>query len=203
MGSRLPAPYHVPVREKQGDGSRQRWNRRYRDDGASSAPSTFVTEVEPHLPPSGLALDVAGGAGRHALWLARRGLDVTLVDVSDEAVALARRRAAAERLELEAGRLDLEADPLPRGPWDVILVIHYLQRDLFPALREALAPGGIMAVAIATIRNLERHERPPAAYLLAEGEAPRLVDGLDIVSYTEGWGDEGRHEARLVARRPP
>lgn len=182
--------------------ARERWNRRYRDEGAITEPSSFVEVLAPHLPAGGRALDVAGGGGRHALWLAGRGFDVTLVDVSDEGVALARRRAAAADLMVRAERLDLESQPLPAGPWDVMLVFHYLQRDLFPALREALAPGGVLAAAIATRRNLERHDRPPAEYLLDEGEAPGLAAGLEVVSYTEGWGDEGRHEARLIARRP-
>jgi SAM-dependent methyltransferase len=35
-----------------------------------------------YLPPGGRVLDVGGGAGRYAVWLAERGYDVTLVDPS-------------------------------------------------------------------------------------------------------------------------
>ncbi len=154
------------------------------------------------LPRSGRALDVAGGTGRHAVWLARRGLDVWLVDVSPVAVELAERAAAAAGVALHATVADLTRDPLPAGSWDLVLVFHYLQRDLFPELAASLAPGGLLVAAIATVRNLERHDRPPAEYLLAEGEAPSLAAGLEVVRYDEGWLAEGRHEALLVARRP-
>jgi SAM-dependent methyltransferase len=149
------------------------------------------------LPRRGRALDAAGGAGRHTLWLASRGLDVTLVDVSDVAVTLARAAGIAD-----ARVWDLEEQGAPPGPWDLILSFHYLHRPLFAAYAEALAPGGMLVVVQPTRRNLERHPRPPAPFLLDEGELPRLVPGLELLRYDEGWLEEGRHEARLLARRP-
>jgi hypothetical protein len=43
--------------------------------------------------------------------------------------------------------------------------------------------------------------RPGPRFLLEEGELVRLAGGLDVVQYREGWLEEGRHEALLVARR--
>ncbi|HKA91193.1 MAG TPA: class I SAM-dependent methyltransferase [Haliangiales bacterium] len=184
---------------------RGRWNERWRarDHTVADEPSTWLVSLAPHLPARGRALDVAGGAGRHAVWLARRGLDVTLVDVSDEALALADRAAAAAGVPLALVRGDLDADPdaLPAGPWDVIVCFHYLDRPLLPRLAAALAPGGVLVFCQPTRRNLERHPRPGPAHLLDEGEAAAFARGLEIVVSEEGWLDEGRHEARLVARR--
>jgi hypothetical protein len=67
---------------------------------------------------------------------------------------------------------------------------------------QLLAPGGLLLFCQATVKNIERHPKPPRGYLIEEGELPRLVQGLDIVRYEEGWLEEGRHEARIVARRP-
>ena len=55
--------------------------------------------------------------------------------------------------------------------------------------------------AVPTRSNLRRHPHPREAFLLDDGELPSLVGDLEVVSYEEGWLDEGRHEARLVARR--
>src|SRR5213075_3071128 len=67
-------------------GDRERWNARWREQaGELAPPAAFVVEHTALLPASGRALDVAGGAGRHAVWLARAGLDVTMIDVSDVA----------------------------------------------------------------------------------------------------------------------
>lgn len=188
---------------------RLRWDARYREEGAAArTPSPFVTSsLEPFLsgrsPGPGRALDVAGGSGRHALWLARRGLDVTLVDVSPVGLDLAREAARAAGLALDARALDLEREPLPAGPWDVIVDYHYLQRSLLPVYARELAPGGLLVLVQPTRSNLERHPRPGAAHLLDDGELRRLIAPLplEVVRLEEGWNDEGRHEARLVARR--
>lgn len=178
---------------------RSHWNRRYRE-GWPTEPSEFVLSLDSVLPRSGRALDVAGGNGRNAVWLVRRGLDVTVVDVSDEALRRAARAAQEAGVTLHLVHADTEEEPLPEGPWNVILCSHYLQRSLFPQMVAGLGSGGLLVCAIATVRNLERHSRPPRAYVLDEGELPTLVDGLTIVQYEEGWfGDH--HEARLVARR--
>jgi tellurite methyltransferase len=193
--------YNPPVSASD----RERWNARWRErerEGASSEPSTWVASLDAILPRGGRALDIAGGAGRHAVWLAGRGLAVTLADVSDEGLRLAADAARARGVAIDLARVDLEREPLPEGPWDVVVCVHYLQRSLFPAIASALAPGGLFLFCHQTRANLERHPRPGPEYLLDEGEAPGLVGGLEIVAHAEGWNDEGRHEARLIARRP-
>jgi SAM-dependent methyltransferase len=181
-------------------GDRERWDARWAAAPAAD-PAQFLIELADLLPTAGAALDVAGGAGRNAVWLARRGLAVTLVDVSPVALAQARAAAARAGVPLALVERDLETAPLPPGPFGLVVCLDFLQRALFPALAAALAPGGLLVFAAATRRNLERHPHPSARFLLDDGEAPRLVRGLEILRAAEGWfGD--RHEARLAARRP-
>jgi tellurite methyltransferase len=198
-----------------GPSDRARWNARYAaraaDPAPASGPAAFLTERAALLPERGTALDVAGGTGRNALWLGARGLDVTLVDVSDAACAEATARAVAAGVSLDIVRADLTEDPVPEGPWDLVLVHHWLDRPTWRALPGHLAPGGVLLVCQPTERNLERHERPGRRWLLDDGEVERLAqelvaaapDGveLEVVEASEGWGTEGRHEARLVLRR--
>jgi SAM-dependent methyltransferase len=182
-------------------GDRERWNERYRAEGWPTAPAPWLAGLDAVLPRHGRALDVGGGTGRNAIWLARRGLDVTLADVSDVALERATRDAQAEGLSLATVRTDLESEPLPPGPWDLVLCAYFLHRPLFAALASALAPGGLLVVAHATRRNLERHPRPGPRWVLEERELPTLIHGLEVLHYEEGWLESGRHEARVVARR--
>jgi tellurite methyltransferase len=181
----------------------ERWDERYRARGAVARPhSAFLEHAAPHLPAQGAALDVAGGDGRNALWLAARGLDVTVCDVSPLALAHAEALARERDLILNTARVDLESDPLPAGRYALVLCVHYLQRSLFPAMVEALAPGGVLLFCQPTRRNLERHEKPSQRFLLEEGELPSLLPPLlEVVELQEGWLSEGRHEARVIARR--
>ena len=185
------------------ESDRERWDARYREGGEGSAdPSPFLIALDAILPRQRRALDVAGGSGRNALWLARRGLDVTLADISSVALDLARARAEAERLPLHTIALDLESEPLPAGPWDVIVCVRFLWRPLFAEAAIALAENGLLVVAHPTRSNLLRHPRPGSHHLLDDGELPGLVSNLAVVSYEEGWRDD-LHEAQLVARRIP
>jgi SAM-dependent methyltransferase len=182
-------------------GDRAHWDARHREGPHGEAPApAWLAEFAPLWPAGGRALDVAAGRGRIALWLAARGLRVLAADVSPVGLEQAHAAARAAGLALEILEIDLESEPLPPGPFDVISCFHYLQRDLFPGLIERLAPGGWLCVEIATTRNLERHAHPSRRFLLEPGELVRRVEPLAVAHAVEGWFDD-RHVARVAARR--
>lgn len=132
----------------------QFWDELYggQDQLWSGAPNgVLVTEVA-GLPP-GRALDVGCGEGGDALWLARRGWQVTAIDISS--VALARAAAAAKDLadRVTWSRTDLTSAPPPAGPFDLVSAQYFplpLQPDHHTALRallDAVAPGGTLLFA--------------------------------------------------------
>ena len=53
----------------------------------------FSEYIQPAFPQGGCALDFAGGAGRNAIWLAKQGWEVTLIDISETGVEQARQAA--------------------------------------------------------------------------------------------------------------
>jgi SAM-dependent methyltransferase len=154
-----------------------------------------------YLPAGGRALDVAGGAGRNAIWLASRGFHVTIVDISSVALALASKRAVFANVKIQTLEIDAEQQPLPGGPFNLVLSHCYLCRNLFPQFPNLLADDGRLVVIQPTRKNLERNEKPPAAYLFEEGELRGLAAGLEIVHYDEGWSADDRHDAVLVAKK--
>ena len=181
---------------------REKWNAKYAAGlPMPREPAGVLVGLDPYLPRSGRALDVAGGAGRHGIWLAQRGLDVTIADISPLGLARAREEAAAKGVSIATLEADLELDPFPTGPWDLIVTVCYLMRPLYAVYPHVLSPGGVLAVVQPTKANLQRHDKPPADFLLDDGELPRLVAGLEIVHYEEGWLADGRHDAVVVARR--
>lgn len=98
------------------------------------------------------ALDAAAGTGRHALRLARRGVQVTALDQSPEMLAVARAHAAREALPIGFHEGDL-GDPLPFGDASFDLVISALALCHIPQLAEAVRefarvvkPGGTVLV---------------------------------------------------------
>jgi SAM-dependent methyltransferase len=182
---------------------RERWNGTWLT-ATTRAPSAFLVAQAERLPARGCALDLAGGPGHDAMWLAERGLDATLVDVSDVALGRARAEAARRGLRLRVVACDLEEHGPPVGPWDVVTCFNYLQRALFTRWPALLAPGGLLFFSQPTRLNLERHPKPGSRFLLEPGELAALLPSeLEVLVLSEGWTDAGRHEARVVAQRRP
>jgi tellurite methyltransferase len=188
------------------DDDRTKWNDRYTRRATRLSldePAEFLISLVNQLPATGRALDVAGGTGRNAIWLAQRGLDVTLADISPVGLDLAAEYAAVADVEIERLEIDFHAESFPIGPWDLIVQTNYLERALLEPLIASLAPGGMFIFTQPTLTNLERNDRPPRDFLLTPGELPDLLPGLTIEFYEECWWPSGVHEARLVARRDP
>ena len=197
------------------------WDQRYAavEQVWSPEPNGSVaTELEGLGP--GRAIDLACGEGRHALWLARRGWQVTAIDFSS--VAVERGRSSADGLPVEWHVGDVLTVPLPEAD---LVVLAYLQ--LPPEQRrlavrrawQALAPGGTLLLVAHDSTNLTQGTggpRDPAVLYTAEdvladlaGEDPEVLRAERIprvVPIDDGHG--GRAEAtawdalvRLVKRR--
>ena len=183
------------------ESDRVKWNEKFARDGKIElTPPVWLSKVEGLLPAHGRALDIAAGNGRLALWLARRGLDVLAIDISRVGLELANQAAESKGLHIETVTADLEVDPLPTGPFDMITCFCYRQRDLFPSFRERLSPGGFLVAEVATVPNLERHAHPSLEYLAEPGELRRDCAPLKIIYYEEGWFEK-HASARVVARQ--
>lgn len=182
------------------------------------------SNVEPLPPPSpfllaqlaalaaaartGPIVDLACGAGRHAIALASRGIPALGIDRSAAALAALCARARAERLPIRGVRADLEAAPFPPlapGGCGALLVFRYLHRPLAAALAASLRPGGLLLYETFTVAQRDLGYGPVnPAFLLEPGELPRLFPTLELLSHWEGVTAEERPaaQARLLARRP-
>ncbi|MPZ76094.1 MAG: methyltransferase domain-containing protein, partial [Deltaproteobacteria bacterium] len=123
----------------------KRWDRQHAVRPGADQPSSFLREILDRngwqIPP-GLALDMATGNGRNALFLAERGFTVIGIDVSSIALEEARRRAAEKFLQITWRRADLEQMQLPHEAYDLIVNFNYLQRSLIPHIKKSLKVGG-------------------------------------------------------------
>jgi SAM-dependent methyltransferase len=166
-------------------------------------PSAWLLANTDLLPRSGSALDVACGLGRHALRLAADGFRVTAIDRDRAKIASLQMSASRLGLPLEARVMDLEAESVDLGAsaYDLVLVVHYLHRPLFPALRRALAPGGLLLYETFTTQQASRGKPTSPDHLLEPGELLRLVAPLEVLRQREGEFEE-RFVASAVARRP-
>jgi len=129
------------------DRDRQKWNSRYAAGAyASRLQPTVLLEEFFEEADHKCALDVACGAGRNAIWLAARGVEVDAVDVSAVALAAAERRALAEAVRVNWLEQDLDLPLVGMRCYDLIVLVRYADLKLTRQLIELLAPGGVLLV---------------------------------------------------------
>lgn len=109
--------------------------------------------MEKHVRPGDRVLDIGGGPGRYAIHFAKLGCDVTLVDLSDGNVELAREKAREAGVSIDAHACDcLKLEALNLGQYDHVFLMGPLyhlreERDRAMAVEKALAhlkPGGLL-----------------------------------------------------------
>ena len=179
---------------------RDRWNAKHADARDEQAPNPrLIAALEGDLLRRGQALDLACGRGRHANPLARAGFEVLAVDLSDVGLDRLAGAAESEGLPVRTLQRDLETEGLPPGEFDLVVVHDYLARELFPALRASVAPGGAIFYETFTWRHAEATGFR-RAFCLEDGELLAAFEGFEILIHEEGeFG--GRFRESLLVRR--
>lgn len=187
---------------------REKWDAVYRDKTQLPSPATRVLAENLHLlPESGDALELACGLAGNATLLAQRGFRAHAWDISPVVIHRLTEFARERGLPLIAEARDLTAAPPHPDSWDVIMVAHFLDRGLFPSIKAALRPGGLLFYQTFTRTSATGAGPRNLDFRLATNELLALCSGLEVLVYREEGlaGDirQGlRDEAMIVARRP-
>ena len=171
-----------------------RWDRQYSSSAGADQPSDYLRQILEsdawHIP-RGIALDVAAGTGRNAIFLAEMGFTVAGIDISTVAIEKARRRADEKSLEITWLQADLEHIELSTDAYDLIVNFNYLQRSLFPQIRRALRPRGHVIFETYLIdQQAMGHPKNPA-YLLDHNELLDHFRSFRVLCYREGKYTDG------------
>lgn len=180
-------------------GALAKWQARYRNaQPGHREPDPLIVRVADQLP-AGHALDLACGAGRHALYLAARGWRVTAVDGAPAALDL------FDAPGIDKLCLDLETD-LETGPLaltaDLAVCVLYLDRPLL--FRLAHHSPAVAAVAIV----LPMPDDDPAvapmnpAYLIEPDELHQAFRHWHVLHTGVRKQPGSRRVTELLARRP-
>ena len=147
--------------------------------------TAFNQFVADHFPNGGTALDLAGGVGRHALWLAKRNWQVTVVDISEVAIRKLDRIALQLDLTLDLFALDATEYQFKPGRFDLIVMFYHFDRDICPRILSALKPGGFLICKSSLSWGTHEGTAPPTMGPLAKNEILSMLSELIAIHHQE------------------
>ena len=96
---------------------------------------------------------------------------------------------------------DLTSAQLPVERFDLVICFFYLQRELFPQIKAALRPGGLLVYKTYTTDQLRFPGRPRhPLHLLRPQELLEAFRDFRVLTYQETVKDRG--VAQLIAQKP-
>lgn len=172
-------------------------------------------------------LDIGCGVGRHTVYLASRGFEVTATDNAPAAIAACRKNLEQVGLQARVLELDMTEFPFPDAHFDAVIsthVIHHTCRAtlerIIASIRQKLAPGGLFVWVTPSHRHSEsgkgrevepgtwvdenHREGPVPHHYCTEAEIRELLAEYDIQSLEERQIEgrpEGRRHWHVVARK--
>ncbi len=194
-----------PGRDSSAREGYDRWSPIYDHDA-----NPLLALEEPHMRELvgdvlGLAvLDLGCGTGRHSLWLAAAGAEVTAIDFSEGMLAEARRKPGAQAVRFVVHDLH-EGLPFAAGTFDRVvsgLVLEHLRdpAHFFREARRVLKPGGhavlsAMHPAMMLRGSVARFTDPETKELVQPGSYPHQFSDLIMAVVGAGFrlGHVGEH----------
>jgi len=183
--------------------SRPSWDDRYRTTDLpwdTGFPSAHLGKVLDRLDlTSGPVLEIGCGTGTNAIWLAQQGFDVTAVDLSPRALALARDKAEAAGVQIALHQVDILRDALPGGPYALVFdrgCFHTFDdpghRSYFARqVSTVLGPDGLWLSLVGSTEGPPRDMGPPRR--TARDVLAAVEEWLQVVSLAAVTFDSERH----------
>ena len=163
--------------------------------------SSYERVVEGRFPMGGRALDLAGGLGRHAIWLAARGWHVSVVDISEVAIEKLRQEVKQHGLQLDLFPMNAAEYDFETTRYDLIVLFYHFDRTLFPKIVSALNPGGLLICKMAIHWNSETEVSATPDNPLRRSEILSLVPELHVIDHQER-PVRGRGVVEFVGTKP-
>ncbi len=164
-------------------------------------PVEIIKEFSVKLPKGAKIFCPAMGEGRNALFLAKRGFDVTGNDISESAVQKVRADANHKKIQLKTIIGDLTQMNIPNNSYDAIVLSYFYMGELVPKWKTALKKGGVIIAQQRLLGQTSRETGVPSEFNVQAGEIETAFSGWKVLSKQEIKSKIGTSIA-LVLQKP-
>jgi tellurite methyltransferase len=185
----------------------QKWDKRYREGAYAERPhpSAWLLHCLANMVQTAqgtLALDLACGAGRNSIYLARLGYRVDAVDIAGEALRRGKLRAQTEAVTginwLQQDLDDWRASAL--SGYGLVLISRYLDLTMVTDIAGRLLPGGYLICEVHLQTSAAVAGPAGNEFRAAPGALKAAAGELEMIEYSEGLVTDPDGSVVAVAR---
>lgn len=186
------------------DADRLKWNERYSTKPDNSPPDTFLKKNLHKLNKTRL-LDIAGGNGRNAIYLAAHGFDVTVVDIADVGFDKIANNIKGSDFKIRTILLDLDNPEIlfEEGKFDTIVCINFRPfTSLLQLIPKLLLPDGTFIWA--SFNEIQALETGfPLEKALTINEFTDFFTELELIDYQRFEDETGKRDGYIFRNKIP
>ncbi|NIY17253.1 MAG: SAM-dependent methyltransferase, partial [Nitrospinaceae bacterium] len=108
--------------------------------------------------------------------------------------------AKQNQVTIETQVVDLENYQLKKNAYDVILLMYYMQRNLWPQIKEALKPGGMAVIETYNVDHL-KYSRFNPKWLLQTNELLDAFKDMKVIRY-QVYDDGKQAYSSIIVQKP-
>ena len=181
---------------------KEKWDSKYSvsEHITNKRPADWFKNHVGLLKGSGLALDIASGEGRNAVFAAENGYQTLAVDISAPGLKKAQALAEKKGVSIETRVVDLDDWQVSKNIFDLILCFNFLDRRIFSTIKNALRPGGLIIYETFTIDYL-KYSNFKREWVLEHNELLDIFSEFRILGYRE-IDDNHKAYASLIGMKP-
>ncbi len=181
----------------------ERWDQKYRSRKHEELPDPDLLLIESAalFGPEDIAIDLACGTGRHAIYLASLGCHAVAIDCSHQALKQCAAHASARGLPVQLVAANLNDFRLAPSSVNAIVCFHYLNRGICGNLIDALKPNGVLIFKTFNQNFLRVKANFNPDYVLAPGELRRLFATLQPLNGSDDCQADADTKSFLVAHK--
>lgn len=149
------------------------------------------------------AIDLGCGGGRDAVFLAKQGWQVTAIDSESRVIKRAKQLAARAGSSVKFRCCDLKkAGCLTEQTFDLVVVMRFLNRDLYEPIIKMVKPGGWL-VFQTFVEGVEQFGSPKNPnFILKPGELSQVFSDFKIIADRMEALVDGRPVVSFIAQKP-
>ncbi|PFN04138.1 class I SAM-dependent methyltransferase [Bacillus cereus] len=162
------------------------WNKRFNSEEYlyGEEPNIFIQQQAFRLEKCQKVIAFAEGEGRNAVFLAKRGHEVTAIDYAESGLQKTKRLAQKYNVDVHTKKVDLLVDSVPAEKYDAAIMIfgHFHtdnQKMVFDKIKNTIQPGGTIMIEVYSKNQLNYGTGGPK-------EIDMLYEPIDILTWCEG-----------------